>query len=101
MTLKEAIGHAKKELSARVYQAKISPYPGIAAFHNDHAEWLSQLIQAAERAVPEKMRTTETGATVCPCCNRFIERHEQSHGNLDIPHCKWCGQTIDWMQGDE
>lgn len=32
----------------------------------------------------------------CPNCDRLITRHEQSHGNIDISHCKWCGQALDW-----
>lgn len=40
---------------------------------------------------------------ICPNkdCRRLIERREQSHGNIDIPCCKWCGQALEWTKGDE
>ena len=96
MTVNEAIIRAQKERDMAVYQSETSLYPGIVAINQDRAEWLSQLIWAANRVVPKKPEITSTKATVCPCCDRFIDRHEQSHGNLDIPHCKWCGQAINW-----
>lgn len=33
---------------------------------------------------------------ICPNCERFISRYERSHGNVEIPCCKWCGQKLDW-----
>ena len=36
--------------------------------------------------------------SVCPSCNRFVFQHERTHGNLDIPFCKWCGQALDWSE---
>ena len=50
MSFEDAIAHAKRELNGATYQAETSPYPGIVAINNVRAEWLSQLIAAAERA---------------------------------------------------
>lgn len=50
MSIEKALECAKKELAMCVYQGETSPYPGIAAINNDRAEWLSQLIRAAESA---------------------------------------------------
>ncbi len=36
---------------------------------------------------------------ICPDCERFISRYEQSHGRIEIRHCKWCGQKLDWKGG--
>lgn len=33
-----------------------------------------------------------------PKCNRFVDRHEPAHGNIDIRNCKWCGQAFDWSE---
>ena len=38
---------------------------------------------------------------VCPNCNHFVERYEQSHGRIEIPYCKWCGQKLDWGKQHE
>lgn len=53
-------------------------------------------IEALRKQIPTRTGTTKTGAPICPCCNRFLDRHEQKHGNIDIPYCKWCGQAIKW-----
>ena len=46
---------------------------------------------------PKKPEPSESGCYyICPSCNKFILRREKSHGNIDIPHCKWCGQALDW-----
>lgn len=50
MSFEDAIAHAKRELNGATYQAETSPYPGIVVMNNVRAEWLSQLIAAAERA---------------------------------------------------
>lgn len=50
MSFEDAIAHAKRELNDAIYQAETSSYPGIVAINNVRAEWLSQLIAAAERA---------------------------------------------------
>lgn len=36
---------------------------------------------------------------ICPNCKRFISRYEQSHGRIEIPYCKWCGQKLQWKGG--
>lgn len=58
---------------------------------------LNYSIHAIDLTIPKKVPHSDSGAYgVCPCCERFIERFEQSHGNIEIPHCKWCGQALDW-----
>lgn len=50
-----------------------------------------------EKQMPKK--PAKSGSYyICPSCDRFINQHEQSHGNIDIPHCKWCGQALDWSR---
>lgn len=52
--------------------------------------------EAIEKQIPKTPGTTKTMARTCPNCYRFIDRHEEMHGNIDIPCCKWCGQALDW-----
>lgn len=56
-----------------------------------------------ERLTPKEPERSDSGAySICPNtgCRRFILRREQSHGNIDIPHCKWCGQALEWGDDD-
>ena len=51
--------------------------------------------------VPKKPKKIgDSGYYECPGkgCNKFVKKREQSHGNIDIPHCKWCGQALDWSE---
>lgn len=50
--------------------------------------------------VPKKPKVVGLGvsSTVCPCCNKFVNKHEKKHGNITIPRCKWCGQALDWSE---
>jgi len=60
-----------------------------------------ELDEALRKQKPRKPARAKTyGLYICPSCDRFIERHEQSHGNIEIPYCKWCGQRIDWRAID-
>lgn len=63
---------------------------------SDMAEAKSIAVAAIRKQIPTPPGRSSSGATLCPSCNRFMDRHEQRHGKLDIPHCKWCGQAIDW-----
>lgn len=61
---------------------------------NRHAELLDE---ALKKQIAQKPERSDSGMFyICPSCQRFIERNEQSHGNIDIPFCKWCGQALDW-----
>lgn len=63
----------------------------------DRAGQIEIIIAALEKAVPRKPQMSDSGYYyVCPSCSGFIDKHEYKHGNLLIPHCKWCGQKIDW-----
>lgn len=63
--------------------------------HDDNATTLA--IEALEKQIPKKpKRSGKYG--VCPSCSRLIERYEQKHGNIEIPHCKWCGKKLDWSE---
>lgn len=56
-----------------------------------------------ERLTPKEPKISGNGAYyICPNkdCRRLIERREQAHGNIDIPHCKWCGQALEWGDDD-
>lgn len=52
---------------------------------------------ALEKQIPQKPKPSGKYG-VCPSCSKLIERYEQKHGNIEIPHCKWCGQAVDWSE---
>jgi predicted RNA-binding Zn-ribbon protein involved in translation (DUF1610 family) len=57
---------------------------------------------APNKEFPAVALKSNSGAYfICPTCNKLVLRFEQSHGNVEIKHCKWCGQRIDWRIGDE
>lgn len=57
------------------------------------------IISALLKQVPAKAKRSESGLYyICPVCNKFIERNESAHGNIDIPFCKWCGQKLEWEE---
>lgn len=60
-------------------------------------EALMRAIIAIQRLTPRKPAISSSGVYgVCPNCRRLVLHFEQSHGNIEIPHCKWCGQALDW-----
>lgn len=60
-------------------------------------EALMRAIIAIQRLTPRKPEISSSGVYgVCPNCRRLVLQFEQSHGNIEIPHCKWCGQALDW-----
>lgn len=62
---------------------------------------LAVIQKAAEYRIPKMPKRSGSGMFfICPGCRRFLERRELSHGNIDIPHCKWCGQALDWGHYD-
>ena len=68
----------------------------------DAADFMTSSVvrEAVEKQIPQKpKRSGKYG--VCPSCSRLIERYEQKHGNIEIPHCKWCGKKLDWSDSDD
>lgn len=58
---------------------------------------LQVAMTALDKQIPKKPQKSESGMFyICPTCSKFINRREKSHGNIDIPHCKWCGQALEW-----
>ena len=58
-------------------------------------------VEAIEKQISEKPQKSESGTfNICPTCGRFINRREKSHGNIDIPRCKWCGQALEWSDSE-
>lgn len=54
-------------------------------------------IKALNKQIRKKpIRSADGIFFACPECRRYIRRHEQEHGNIDIPYCKWCGQALKW-----
>ena len=52
---------------------------------------------AIEKQIAKKPKKGDSkGFYICPCCNKIVRKNEQSHGNLNIRNCKWCGQAWDW-----
>lgn len=63
---------------------------------------LNYSIHAIDLTIPKKVPHSNSGAYgVCPCCERLIERFEPAYGNIEIRHCKWCGQKLNWKAGDK
>lgn len=76
--------------------------------HREHYESIEPVneacrmgLEALKKQMPTRPKKSGTGADLCPRCDRFVERREKKHGNLDIPYCKWCGQAIDWSEQHE
>ena len=58
---------------------------------------LTVALKAMSRVIPVKLEKTDSGTFyICSNCKKIVKKNEQSHGNLNIPHCKWCGQAWDW-----
>ena len=54
-------------------------------------------VEALEKQIEKKPNKSDSGFFyLCPNCERFVHRHENSHGNIDIPYCKMCGQALNW-----
>lgn len=72
----------------------------IAEVEWDYAVAFEKTIEALKKQTPTKPKHEAINklnyAYICPACNKFIFKNEQSHGNIDIPYCKWCGQKLDW-----
>ena len=66
----------------------------------DDAAALIMAIEAVKRLTPKKPKPSECGAFgICPNCKRLLLQHEiLLHGEIEIPHCKWCGQALDWKE---
>ena len=66
----------------------------------EYAVAFEKAIEALKTRIPmqpkQDTKQKYNFAYTCPACNKFISKNEQSHGNLDIPYCKWCGQKLDW-----
>lgn len=61
------------------------------------AEALDMAVEALENRIPKRPNHNRGSSFyICPNCNKLIRKNEQSHGKIDIPHCKWCGQALDW-----
>lgn len=62
-------------------------------------EALMRAFAAVVRLTPVTPEPSSSGVFgICPNCEAFLDRYEQSHGNIEIPHCKWCGQVLDWSE---
>lgn len=65
-------------------------------------EALMRAIIAIQRLTPRKPEISSSGVYgVCPNCRRLVLQFEQSHGKIEILHCKWCGQALDWGGSDK
>lgn len=62
----------------------------------DDAAALIMAIRAIERLTPRNPAISSGVYGVCPNCRRPVLQFEQAHDNIEIPHCKWCGQALDW-----
>ena len=67
----------------------------------DYAIAFETAVEALKKQIPQKPKLLSSGEFYsCPNCDIVIRKNEPSHGNIDIPHCKWCGQALDWGNGE-
>ena len=67
----------------------------------DYAIAFKTAVEALEKQIPKKPKLLDSGEFYsCPSCDIVIRKNEPSHGNIDIPHCKWCGQALDWSDNE-
>lgn len=67
----------------------------------DDINALNIAIDAVKKQIPTVAMKSDSGSYyICPSCMKLIEHYEISHGNIEIPYCKWCGQRIDWAEGE-
>lgn len=52
---------------------------------------------ALEKQIPKKIESWN-GQASCPCCQKLFGSMEtlKTLRSWDMPHCKWCGQKLDW-----
>lgn len=99
MTPQEAIKWIDGRMFELIHLIKIATSKAEKKRLNEEYQALTVLKSCAESRVPIKaIEKKNSFFPVCPVCNKFIKKHEQSHGNITIPHCKWCGQKIDWSE---
>lgn len=97
MTPQDAIKWVDGKMLEIVYELEVTKSEAARNRLNEEYQALTVLKSCAESRVPIKaIEKKNSFFPVCPVCNKFIKKHEQSHGNIVIPHCKWCGQKIDW-----
>lgn len=61
-----------------------------------------EFFEAHERFKPKRPMAILNGKHgVCPCCESLVSQYEISNGEKEIPHCKWCGQALDWSEENE
>lgn len=69
----------------------------IKAMPEDLKNAMEIAISAVDKQIKKKPTLSGSGHFhVCPNCKKLIEKNERSHGRIDIPYCKWCGQLLDW-----
>lgn len=67
----------------------------------DYAAAFDMAIEALERQKPKKIAEFHSGNyCICPNCQRLILRHRETHGNINISFCEWCGQALEWNKED-
>lgn len=63
----------------------------------EEIQYCQEALQVLAKQIPQKPKLLDSGEFYsCPSCDIVIRKNEPSHGNIDIPHCKWCGQALDW-----
>lgn len=64
-------------------------------------QYCQDALNALEKQTPQKPKALDSGEFYsCPNCDIVIRKNEPSYGNIDIPRCKWCGQALDWSDGE-
>lgn len=73
-------------------------------YANDDIDALLLAIKSLRRLTPCKPTLSDSGDYgICPNfrCRRLVLQYEPTHGDIEIPHCKWCGQALNWGGSDK
>lgn len=97
MTPQEAIKWIDGRMFELIHLIKIATSKAEKKRLNEEYQALTVLKSCTESRIKVKaIKSPSRRLYICPACNKFIEKNEQSHGNIVVPYCKWCGQKIDW-----
>lgn len=101
MTPQDAIKWANAKMLEITYEFDSAQSKAWRDRLNKEYQALTVLKSCAESKIPLKViEEKRSFFPVCPACNKFVKKHEQSHGKIVIPHCKWCGQALYWSDSE-
>lgn len=63
--------------------------------NNKYDKAFCMAISALEKQIAKKPTENEYGHKCCPLCSWTVD-DSWNYDLIKIPHCKYCGQAIDW-----